>query len=328
MIGHVVRIVAGSRRSTVVAALVVAALGAALVSPRAVMAQVGAGNFTASLSLDPAALPPGFNGTFGVNDPIPVLFVLKGPSFFSYQGFLDQDFLLLLQVTDSKGQVSVATTPHLDFQVLSCIGLDLGGGQSQFFNQALLVSPAETATFPAGGSGEKSANIVPAYPSLTPPGTYVVRAVIPFKSWDPSKTNPREVFTNCLGISRSVADLAAGTSFTVVSNPLVIKRCCFTTFTFAPPIDPNGVRSFNGGNTIPVKFSLSLNGTPIIGASARLFVALLPGGQRIDLGPFRFDQNLGNYLNNWNTKGFALGDYNVFVDVDDGSEHVAKVRLR
>lgn len=315
-------VIAGSHRWLAIAVLA----WAALVSPRAALAQVGAGDFTARLGFDTALLP-GFNGTFGINDPIPVVFVLNGPSFFTYQGFLDQDFLLLLQVTDDKGQTTGATTPHLDFQVLSCIGLDLGGGQSQLFNQALMVSPAATVTFPAGGSGEKSANIVPAYPALAGPGTYVVRALIPFKTWDPAKTSPREVFSNCLGIPQTVADLAAGTSFAVVSNGLLIKRCCFT-FVFGPPVDPNTVKSFNGGNTIPVKFQLSLNGTPITTAAARLFVAHLPGGPRIDLGPFRFDPNINNYINNWDTKGFALGDYNVFVDVDDGSEHVATVNLR
>ena len=325
------RLSAGSRRWLAIALLA----WVALVSPRAVMAQVGASDFTASLGFDTALLPPGFNGTFGITDPISVAFVLNGPSFFSYQGFLAQDFLLLLQVTDSQGQTSAATTPHLDFQVLSCIGLDPGGGQIQLFNQAILVSPAETVTFPAGGSGEKSANIVPAYPALAQPGTYVVRAVIPFKSWDPTKTNPQEVFpgqppassANCLGIPQTVADLAAGTSFTVFSNPVLIKRCCFT-FVWVPPVDPNTVRSFNGGNTIPVKFNLFLNNTPVTTATARLFVARLPGGPRIDLGPFRFDPNLNNYINNWDTKGFALGDYNVFVDVDDGSEHVATINLR
>jgi hypothetical protein len=305
----------------------------ALASPRAATAQVGAGDFTAKLGFDTAALPAGFNGTFGVNDPIPIAFVLNGPSFFSYKGFLAQDFLLLLQVTDAEGQTSGATTPHLDFQVLSCIGLDLGGGQSQLFNQALLVSPAETVTFPAGGSGEKSANIVPAYPALTGPGTYVVRALIPFKSWDPAKTNPQEVFSNCLGIPQTVADLSVGTAFTVVSNGLLIKRCCFT-FVFGAPVDPNTIRSFNAGNTIPVKFQLSLNNVPVTNSGARLFVApcstsnCASVGSRVDLGPFRFDPNINNYINNWNTKGFALGNYKVFVDVDDGSEHVATINLR
>lgn len=291
----------------------------------ALSAPAGAQNgFTAKIGLDTLALPVGFTGIFQLNSPVPVAFRLDGPTSDTFQGFKDREFFLLFRLTDSAGNVTALDTQHWDFQTFTCSVLTVGG-QLQLLPTAVLVTLAETDTFPIG---ETIPDITTIFPVLAQPGSYLLQAVVPMKTWNPSV--PNQVFTNCSGLPPGTfvnVGPGGGTDFTVFSNGLLVTRCCFT-YVWGPPLDPNLITNVKSGRTVPVKFQLRQpDGTPVSTATARLFVE--QGGVVRDLGPFRFDPNIGNYIVNWDTTGFALGEWRVRVHVDDGSaDHVAFVNIQ
>lgn len=298
------------------------AVAAALVLPLPSGAQSG---FSASLGLDTAALPAGSTGSFQPNAPIPVAFKLDGPTSVTFQGFANQEFFLMLRVTDGAGNVTTADTQHWDFHTFSCSALT-AGGSVQLLPTAVLVAPAETVTFPFG---ETIADITALFPVLAQPGSYVLQVVVPFKTWDPSA--PNQVFTNCLGLPPGTfvnVGAGGGTDVSVRSNNLRITRCCFGNFVWVSPIDATSTRNVNSGSNVPVKFQLlNADGTPIRTAAAVLSVEHVSDGVVRNLGPFRLDPS-GTYALNWDTTGFALGQWRVRALVDDGSLHVASVNIR
>ena len=309
-------------RGPSVRSIVALAIAVALALPVRTGAQ---GGFTASLGLDTTALPAGFTGSFQPNAPIPVALKLDGPTSVTFQGFTNQEFLLMVRVTDGAGNVTTADTLHWDFHTFSCSALT-AGGSVQLLPTAVLVAPAETVTFPFG---ETIADITALFPVLAQPGGYVLQLVVPIKTWNPSA--PNQVFTNCLGLPPGTfvnVGPGGGTDLTVRSNGLRITRCCFGNFVWLPPLDATATRNVNGGSNVPVKFQLlKPDGTPIRTAAATLSVEHVSDGVVRTLGAFRLDPT-GTYAFNWDTTGFPLGQWRVRALIDDGSLHVATVNLR
>jgi hypothetical protein len=301
----------------------VLAVVVALVLPARADAQ---GGFTASLGLDTSALPAGFTGTFQPGAPIPLALKLNGPTsgVTTFQGFKNQEFLLLMRVTDGAGNVTNPDTLHWDFNTFSCSAVTVGGSV-QLLPTAVLVAPAEAVTFPLG---ETIADITALFPVLAKPGGYVLQLVIPIKTWNPSA--PNQVFTNCLGLPPGTfvnVGQGGGTDIAVRSNGLHITRCCFANLVFLPPLDNTATRNVNGGSVVPVKFQLlNPDGTPIRTASATLSVQ---HGSDVPqkLGAFQLNSG-GTYSFSWDTSGFARGQWQVEVLLDDGTVHVATVNIR
>src|SRR5262249_17844890 len=135
----------------------------------ALSAPAGAQNgFAVKIGFNTSALPPGCPpGIFQPNSPVPVAFQLAGPAsgVTTLQGLQNQEFFWVFRLADSAGHVTALDSQHWDFQTFTCSALT-GGDQLQLLPTAVLVTPAETATFPIG---ETISDITTIFPVLAQP---------------------------------------------------------------------------------------------------------------------------------------------------------------
>ena len=120
---------------------------------------------------------------------------------------------------------------------------------------------------------------------------------------------------------------------------------------YLQPINPDGSSRFKVGSTIPVKFRLSCNGTPVSTAVAKMYVA--KGDNQPDPGVdeaistsaattgnlFRYDPTAGQYIFNLSTKlgytnpgtttpiSFSAGSWTLKIGLDDGTYKSVNIQL-
>jgi hypothetical protein len=115
-----------------------------------------------------------------------------------------------------------------------------------------------------------------------------------------------------------------------------------------PPADPSSTRTFNLGSTIPVKFQLMCNGTPIPNAGATLFVqsagsAVSPGAAistsaATTANAFSYDPIGQQYIFTLSTKQgyvgadgntypYAIGTWTLTIQLDDGTTRTCTIQL-
>jgi Tol biopolymer transport system component len=97
------------------------------------------------------------------------------------------------------------------------------------------------------------------------------------------------------------------------------------------PINADGSSIFKAGSTVPVKFELIQQSAGITNAKATLKVTRLSDTisgdvleNPVDLAPstgdeFRYDDESGQYIHNWRTRGLEPGTYRLTVDLGDGT---------
>ena len=97
------------------------------------------------------------------------------------------------------------------------------------------------------------------------------------------------------------------------------------------PINADGSSIFKAGSTVPVKFKLIEESAGITNASATLEVTRLSDAisgdvveNPVDVAPttgeeFRHDDESGQYIYNWRTKGLEPGTYKLSIDLGDGT---------
>lgn len=97
------------------------------------------------------------------------------------------------------------------------------------------------------------------------------------------------------------------------------------------PINADGSSIFKAGSTVPVKFKLIEESAGITNASATLKVTRLSDTisgdvleNPVDVAPttgeeFRYDDESGQYIYNWRTKGLESGTYKLSIDLGDGT---------
>lgn len=103
------------------------------------------------------------------------------------------------------------------------------------------------------------------------------------------------------------------------------------------PVDPDG-RIYQAGSTIPVKFRLEdANGSCIKTATATISYAPVDPATYwtaqtdCNFEPtdfFRFDESNMQYIYNFSTAGFAAGEYDIKITLDDGNEKIIRIILR
>lgn len=107
------------------------------------------------------------------------------------------------------------------------------------------------------------------------------------------------------------------------------------------PVNSDGSSIFKQGSTVPVKFALTdAAGNYISAAAAKLYYAKLSdnvSGNVLEAlstsaatsgNLFRYDSTSNQYIFNLNTKGLAVGTYNLSISLDDGMTYQVKVSLR
>jgi hypothetical protein len=115
-----------------------------------------------------------------------------------------------------------------------------------------------------------------------------------------------------------------------------------------PPADPSSTRTFNLGSTIPVKFQLVCNGTPITNADATLFVqsagsavspgAALSASAATTANAFVYDPTSQQYIftlstkkgyvgADGNTQPYAAGTWTLTIQLDDGTTRTCTIQL-
>ena len=97
------------------------------------------------------------------------------------------------------------------------------------------------------------------------------------------------------------------------------------------PINPDGSSIFKAGSTVPVKFKLIDESVGITNARATLEVTRLSDTisgdvleNPVDVAPttgeeFLYDDESGQYIYNWRTKGLEPGTYRLSIDLGDGT---------
>jgi Tol biopolymer transport system component len=97
------------------------------------------------------------------------------------------------------------------------------------------------------------------------------------------------------------------------------------------PINPDGSSIFKAGSTVPVKFKLIDESAGITNARATLEVTRLSDTisgdvleNPVDVAPttgeeFLYDDESGQYIYNWRTKGLEPGTYRLSIDLGDGT---------
>jgi Tol biopolymer transport system component len=97
------------------------------------------------------------------------------------------------------------------------------------------------------------------------------------------------------------------------------------------PINADGSSIFKAGSTVPVKFKLIEESAGITNASATLEVTRLSDTisgdvleNPVDVAPttgeeFRYDDESGQYIYNWHTKGLEPGTFKLTIDLGDGT---------
>jgi hypothetical protein len=104
------------------------------------------------------------------------------------------------------------------------------------------------------------------------------------------------------------------------------------------PINIDGSSVFKAGSTIPVKFALTGDSACITSLAATLAYAKGSDGVAGEVNEavstsaattgnlFRYTD--GQYLFNWNTKGLAIGTYELQIDLGDGVTHTVRLGLK
>lgn len=147
------------------------------------------------------------------------------------------------------------------------------------------------------------------------------------------------VLDDCNQLTGDMADLRSGVPVTVASNGVAFVIADSSFGGFASPLvnDDECARipcnTFNRGRTVPVKFKLfDADGVPIKSATVRMAVTQVSGKSPLqpftELGTFRFDNGLGNYVFNWDTTGFARGTWRIDALFEDGTIRSVHVALK
>jgi hypothetical protein len=302
----------------------------AMLSPEAVLAQ---GGVTATLFF-----PPGGSGPFKPTDPIPMILQLSGGSATTFAGFAKQDFLgNFLSFSGPGGITSTNATP-LKIQPIQCFSRS-----GVLLPTAIPVVRIENPPFPL----EQSAPDVRKVYLLTVPGSYLVKAQIPFVK----VTNPALIINDCDQVvpPGPVVNVGSGSGtglqdVAIVSNSLAFKLCCLTFTGFFSPVGPACPTSgcvapnmtTNRGNTIPFKFQVfDLKGnvvrTAVATISARfpgnppLNINLDPGTTPVNQFRLSGDQYIFNVASGQLP---GIGIFQFDVAVDDGSTHSVWVELK
>ncbi len=109
---------------------------------------------------------------------------------------------------------------------------------------------------------------------------------------------------------------------------------------FLEPLSSAELRTFNRGQTMPVKFRLAdANGLPVTKAVARIYLAPVVNGvvgaERLGSAAggkpgnvFRYDPAGDVYVFNLDTKRLSAGTWQIRVQVDDGLSYLMRVALR
>jgi hypothetical protein len=299
--------------------------------------------------------PPGAIPSFGSSTPITIVVQVQnisGSQIVTTQGFSRTDFYRLLYFTlNQTGKtgptiVNTGGAPlHQHVQVGQCLSLNVGGA-SVPQTPAIPVVPVEIVPGPPGPFFvEYTIPDARQFYSLTIAGRYNVTAIIPFSAFS---STPNTLITNCENFSGSVLNVGGlGTDhqdFTVVSNTLDFRLCCFTFVGFAQPLGSESTCSANPclrtnfGNTVPVKFALfDTSGAVVRDAVATISVVQISGAPPptppTDLGQGSQPTNTfklsgDQYVFNLYTGVLAPGVWKLNVATGDGSVHSALIQLR
>jgi hypothetical protein len=98
---------------------------------------------------------------------------------------------------------------------------------------------------------------------------------------------------------------------------------------FQPPIQSDS-HTARAGSTLPVRFELAdADGEPVSDAEANVSIAPAEGGPALlTEGPVRYDAEDEQYILPVSTRGLEAGDYELIVELDDGTEHSIDLTLR
>lgn len=110
---------------------------------------------------------------------------------------------------------------------------------------------------------------------------------------------------------------------------------------FQNPVKNDGSGIYKQGRTLPVKFELfDVNGVVIDDASATISMAFIQSGisgsEEVPLSTgnndtgnlFRWDEQGQQYIYNLDTSGMAIGTWEVYADLDDGTRYTVEISIR
>jgi hypothetical protein len=101
---------------------------------------------------------------------------------------------------------------------------------------------------------------------------------------------------------------------------------------FDSPIDGTGgscdapLRTINKGSKIPVKFTISCDGSPTFSGQPTLSIRKCPSGQIVGGGNFQIVANEWHF--NWDTTGLNAGTYRLIATLQDGSTKEVFVKIK
>jgi hypothetical protein len=297
--------------------------------------------------------PPGAIPSFGPSTPITIVVQVQnrsGSQIVTTQGFSRTDFFRLLYFglnqTGAAGPTIVNTggaALHEHVRASQCLSLNVGG-VSVPQTPAIPVVPVEVV--PGTFFIEYTIPDARQFYNLSIAGRYNVKAIVPFSAF--SSTDPNTLITNCENLSGTLLNVGGvGTShqdFTVVSNALDFRLCCFTFVGFAQPVGSESTCSAspclttNLGNTVPVKFQLFDTSSAVVrDALATISVVQISGAPPptppTDLGQGSQPTNTfklsgDQYVFNLDTGVLARGVWKLIVAIGDGSVHSVEIQLR
>lgn len=277
--------------------------------------------------------PPGPRPTFGPSDAITLILQVETTEpLITTEGFGDDDFRSYLTVTTEGGARQAPAAAglfhrHPDARIFSCHrGTGRGAGRPVIKAQ-VLAGPSDPIPFVFEYEFKNLRELVD-----LGTGVHVAEVRIPVIAFP-------AVLDDCNGLVGGMADLRSGAPLTVASNRVafIIAKSSFGGFN-SPLVNDDECQkipcnTFKRGRSVPVKFKLfDANGVPIKTATVRMALTQVSGSAPLqpftELGSFRFDNGLGNYIFNWDTTGFARGAWRIDALFEDGTTQSVHVALK